>query len=149
MSDYVTIRPIEPGDKTQWRALWTAYLEFYESSVSEAVYEATFERLCSHKHPNQKAFVAVKSGDLVGLVHYIYHAHNWRLEDVCYLQDLFADPSVRGSGVGRKLIEAVYAAADTDGCPSVYWLTQDFNEEARKLYDRIATLTPFIKYARN
>ncbi len=148
MSEHVTIRPIEPGDKRQWRTLWTAYLEFYESSVSDAVYEATFARLCSHEHPAQKAFVAVKGGDLVGLVHYIYHPHNWRLENVCYLQDLYADPSVRGSGVGRQLIEAVYAAADTDGCPAVYWLTQDFNSEARKLYDRIATLTPFIKYAR-
>ncbi len=148
ISEHVTIRPIEPGDKQQWRALWTAYLEFYESSVSDAVYEATFARLCSHENPAQKAFVAVRGGDLVGLVHYIYHPHNWRLEDVCYLQDLYADPSVRGSGVGRQLIEAVYAAADTDGCPAVYWLTQDFNSEARKLYDRIATLTPFIKYAR-
>lgn len=149
MSDHVKIRPIEPADQTQWRMLWTAYLEFYESSVSEAVYEATFERLCSHKHPKQKAFVAEMGGDLVGLVHYIYHAHNWRLEEVCYLQDLYANPDVRGSGVGRKLIEAVYAAADTDGCPSVYWLTQDFNETARKLYDRIGVLTPFIKYNRS
>ncbi len=148
MSDHITIRPIEPGDQAQWRPLWTAYLEFYKSGVSEAVYDATFHRLCSHQHPNQKAFVAIKGGDLVGLVHYIYHAHNWRLDDVCYLQDLYADPSVRGTGVGRKLIEAVYAAADTDGCPSVYWMTQDFNQEARKLYDRIATLTPFVKYAR-
>ena len=59
-----------------------------------------------------------------------------------------ADPSVRGQGVGRALIEAVYAAADAAGCPSVYWMTQEFNAEARKLYDRIATLTPFIKYQR-
>ena len=64
-------------------------------------------------------------------------------------RDLYADPSVRGTGIGRKLIEAVYAAADADGCPSVYWMTQDFNAEARKLYDRIATLTPFIKYNRS
>ncbi len=148
MSDHITIRPIEPGDKPAWRRLWTAYLEFYDSSVSEAVYEVTFDRLCSHNHPKQKGFIAVQQGDPVGLVHFIYHPHNWRLEDVCYLQDLYADPSVRGTGVGRRLIESVYAAADTDGCPSVYWLTQDFNEEARKLYDRIATLTPFIKYAR-
>lgn len=41
-----------------------------------------------------------------------------------------------------------YAQADTDGCPAVYWLTQDFNAEARKLYDRVGVLTPFIKYAR-
>ncbi|MDD9921010.1 MAG: GNAT family N-acetyltransferase, partial [Boseongicola sp.] len=58
------------------------------------------------------------------------------------------DPDVRGQGIGRALIEAVYSAADDAGAPAVYWLTQDFNAEARKLYDRIGTLTPFIKYAR-
>ncbi|SLN53348.1 Acetyltransferase (GNAT) family protein [Roseovarius albus] len=148
MSETLIIRPIEPGDKEAWRALWTAYLEFYESSVSDAVYDATFERLLSNNDPDQNGFLAVMGDTPVGLVHYIYHAHNWRLDKVCYLQDLYADPNVRGQGVGRKLIEAVYARADTDGCPSVYWLTQDFNAEARKLYDRIANLTPFIKYAR-
>ena len=67
---------------------------------------------------------------------------------MCYLQDLYADPDVRGSGVGRALIEAVYAAADAANAPSVYWLTQDFNHQARKLYDRIGVLTPFIRYNR-
>ncbi|WP_120500297.1 GNAT family N-acetyltransferase [Roseovarius sp. EL26] len=148
MSETLTIRPIESGDKDAWRVLWTAYLEFYESSVSDAVYDATFDRLLSKEHPDQNGFLAVLGDTPVGLVHYIYHAHNWRLDKVCYLQDLYADPTVRGQGMGRKLIEAVYARADTDGCPSVYWLTQDFNAEARKLYDRIANLTPFIKYAR-
>ncbi len=144
----VEIRPIQPSDKAAWRALWKSYLEFYESSVSDAVYDTTFARLCSKDHPNQNGLLALLDGTPIGLVHYIYHPHNWRLDEVCYLQDLYADPGVRGTGVGRKLIEAVYAAADTDGRPSVYWLTQDFNAEARKLYDRIATLTPFIKYAR-
>ena len=144
----VTIRPLTPDDEPAWRTLWTAYLEFYEATVPEEVYQATFKRLLSNDHPNQNAFLAVQGDVPVGLVHYIYHAHNWRVDEVCYLQDLYADPSVRGSGVGRKLIEAVYAAADADGRPSVYWMTQDFNHTARQLYDRIATLTPFIKYAR-
>jgi GNAT superfamily N-acetyltransferase len=143
-----SIRPITAEDRPQWAALWSAYLEFYETAVSEAVYDSTFARLCSTDRPDQNALVAVQEGRLVGLVHYIYHPHNWRLEKVCYLQDLYADPSVRGTGVGRKLIEAVYAHADTDGCPAVYWLTQDFNAEARQLYDRVGVLTPFIKYAR-
>jgi GNAT superfamily N-acetyltransferase len=74
--------------------------------------------------------------------------HCWRVENVCYLQDLYADPEVRGTGVGRQLIEAVYAAADAEGCPTVYWMTQTFNETARKLYDRIGEATPFMKYQR-
>ncbi len=144
----ISIRPLARSDKDAWRGLWTAYLDFYESSVSEAVYEATFERLCDPECEQQQALVATQEGRLVGLVHFIYHPHNWRLEDVCYLQDLYAAPDMRGKGVGRKLIEAVYAAADTRGCPSVYWLTQDFNTTARNLYDRVGKLTPFIKYQR-
>jgi GNAT superfamily N-acetyltransferase len=70
------------------------------------------------------------------------------VEDVCYLQDLYVDPQARGTGAGRALIEAVYAAADANGTPSVYWLTQDHNTTARQLYDRIAKVTPFIKYQR-
>ena len=144
----LTLRPIQPGDKDAWRALWTAYLEFYETSVSDAVYDATFDRLCDPMVTDQNGILAVLNDRPVGLVHYIYHAHNWRLDPVCYLQDLYADPEVRGTGVGRKLIEAVYAQADTDGCPSVYWMTQEFNTTARRLYDRIGQVTPFIKYTR-
>lgn len=144
----VTIRPLTPADRKDWQRLWTGYLEFYESAVSDAVYDSTFARLCDPANDAQHALVAERDGKLVGLVHYIWHPHNWRLEDVCYLQDLYADPGVRGTGIGRKLIEAVYAAADSRGCPSVYWLTQDFNTTARQLYDRIARVTPFIKYQR-
>jgi GNAT superfamily N-acetyltransferase len=144
----VAIRSIEAGDEAAWRALWTAYLEFYETTVPEEVYTTTFARLLSLDHPDQNGFLAVEGDTPVGLVHYIYHAHNWRIEQVCYLQDLYARPDMRGKGVGRKLIEAVYAQADADGRPSVYWMTQDFNTTARQLYDRIGTLTPFIKYSR-
>lgn len=142
------IRHLTEDDQPEWRRLWTAYLEFYESSVSEQVYEATFNRILDPNEPNRNALVAEQNGRLIGLVHFIYHAHNWRVEDVCYLQDLYVDPTLRGSGVGRALIEAVYEAADANGTPSVYWLTQDFNESARQLYDRVAKLTPFIKYQR-
>ncbi|PVA10082.1 GNAT family N-acetyltransferase [Pelagivirga sediminicola] len=148
MSQPVTIRPLSPHDEAAWRRLWTGYLEYYETSVSEEVYQTTFQRLLSADHPKQNGLIALHGDQPVGLVHYIYHPHNWKIEDVCYLQDLYADPAARGTGVGRALIEAVYKAADADGCPSVYWMTQDFNQTARRLYDRIATLTPFIKYSR-
>jgi GNAT superfamily N-acetyltransferase len=142
------IRPLKETDHAEWRRLWTAYLEFYESSVSDEVYETTFSRLISADHTTQNAFFALLNGRAVGLVHYILHPHNWRTEDVVYLQDLYAVPEVRGQGIGRALIEKVYDFADENGTPTVYWLTQDFNLDARKLYDRIAHLTPFIKYQR-
>ena len=84
----------------------------------------------------------------MGLVHYIFHRHGWRLEEVTYLQDLYVAPEARGTGMGRALIEAVFAAADAAGRPHVYWLTQSFNSTARQLYDRIGEATPFVKYVR-
>ena len=61
---------------------------------------------------------------------------------------LFVTADERGTGTGRALIEAVYAAADAAGRPDVYWLTQADNHQARALYDRIGRSTPFIKYRR-
>ena len=145
----LTIRPLVRGDEAAWRRLWTGYLDFYETRVGEEVYAATFSRLLSEAEGDCHGRLALGAdGAAVGLVHYIYHRHCWRVEKVCYLQDLYVVPEARGTGAGRALIEAVYAAADAAGCPSVYWMTQDFNAEARRLYDRIATLTPFVKYAR-
>ena len=144
----VTIRPITAHDEAAWRRLWTGYLEFYKTSVSQAVYASTFARLMGDDPQDFHGLVAEKDGALVGLVHYLYHRHCWRIENVCYLQDLYADPSVRGTGIGRKLIEAVYAAADQAGAPTVYWLTQDDNQAGRQLYDRVGRLTNFIKYQR-
>ena len=144
----LTIRPLRAADEAAWRRLWTGYLTFYEATVPETVYEETFRRLLTPDDTLPRGLVAERDGALVGLVHYMFHPHCWRIERVCYLQDLFADPAVRGEGVGRALIEAVYAAADKAGAPTVYWMTQEFNAEARKLYDRIGTLTPFIKYQR-
>lgn len=142
------IRRLSPDDEAEWRELWKGYLEFYETTVPELVYATSFQRLISDTESDYHGIVAEADGRLIGLTHYIFHRHGWRIENVVYLQDLYVDPSARGTGAGRALIEAVYDAADDAGCPSVYWLTQDFNHTARRLYDRIGKLTPFIKYSR-
>ena len=144
----VKILPVRAGDEAVWRELWTGYLEFYKSSVSEAVYRSTFDRLLLTGPYEPFGLIAWDGETALGLVHFMYHRHCWRVENVCYLQDLFAVPEARGKGVGRALIEAVYAEADEAGCPVVYWNTADDNETARLLYDRIARKTEFIKYQR-
>lgn len=142
------IRPLKHTDEQDWRRLWKAYLEFYETSLSEEIYSTYFSRLMGDEPQDYHGMIATLDGRAIGLTHYLFHRHGWSIENVCYLQDLYADPSVRGTGVGRALIEAVYAAADEVGVAKVYWLTQDFNKTARQLYDRIGEKTPFIQYRR-
>ncbi|MEN9059855.1 GNAT family N-acetyltransferase [Ponticoccus litoralis] len=144
----LSLRALRAEDEPAWREMWRAYLAFYESTVPEEVYASTFARLLGDDPRDFNALVAEKDGALVGLAHYLFHRHAWKIEEVCYLQDLYATPETRGTGVGRTLIEGVYAAADAHGAGSVYWLTQDGNRTARRLYDRIGALTPFIKYQR-
>jgi GNAT superfamily N-acetyltransferase len=142
------VRPLRREDEAAWRRLWTAYLAFYGAALPEAVYAASFARLVDPAGADYRGLLAWRDGAPVGLAHVVFHRHGWQVEDVCYLQDLYVDADVRGSGAGRALIEAVYALADANGTPSVYWLTQESNAEARALYDRIGRVTPFIKYVR-
>lgn len=146
----VHIRPIDADDKAAWQRLYDGYHRFYErQGLAQGFFDQAFARLLSGEARDFHGLVAVDgAGQLVGLVHYVFHPHLWRPEGVCYLQDLYVDAQLRGSGAGRALIEAVYRAADAAGVPSVYWMTQEFNYAGRMLYDRVAERTPFIKYSR-
>ena len=144
----LTLRPLRPDDRPQWAALWAGYLDFYETSAPAGVEDSTFARLLGDDPRDFSALVAEMGGQLVGLAHYLFHRNAWAVEDVCYLQDLFVAPDRRGTGIARALIEAVYGAADAAGAPGVYWLTAEDNVVARRLYDRIGTLTPFRVYER-
>lgn len=144
----VEIRPLHPADKAAWHGLWTEYLDFYGTTLPEAVFASTFARLIGDDAQDFNCLVAEQNGQLVGLTHYLFHRNCWKIENVCYLQDLYASPTVRGTGVGRALIEAVYAKADAAGAPRVHWMTQENNATARQLYDRIATKSEFVQYVR-
>lgn len=142
------IRPIEPGDREAWTRLWKAYLAFYETVLPDEVFASTWSRLLDPNEPTWGA-LALQDGAPVGLVHWIYHRHNWTIADTCYLQDLFVAPGGRGTGFGSALIDHVAADATARGSSRLYWLTHESNAAARALYDKVAQRSGFIQYRRN
>jgi GNAT superfamily N-acetyltransferase len=142
----LVIRPLEKADHPEWRRLWTAYLEFYKTTLPEEVYASTWKRLFTDGEFEPKGLIALIDGKAVGLTHYLYHRSGWSIVNNCYLQDLFADPEARGKGVGAALIEAVRQAAAKLDVTNVYWMTHETNGTARRLYDRVARKTGFIEY---
>ncbi|NNL89294.1 MAG: GNAT family N-acetyltransferase, partial [Marinicaulis sp.] len=110
----VSVRRLTVGDEAAWRSLWAGYLAYYKTELNDAVTAKIFRRLLTGSP--HFAFVAEQNGDIVGFVHGLPHASTWSVSDYCYLEDLYVDKSVRGGGIGRALIEAVYAEADKRGC---------------------------------
>ncbi len=145
----LSVRALAPEDRAGWAGLWRGYLEFYQTELPEAQYDRQFARLTDPAEPALRGYVAVDpEGSLAGLAHVIWHPHGWHAAPVCYMQDLYTAPDHRRRGVAEALIRHVYAEADAGGAADVYWLTQSFNETARRLYDRLGRVTPFIKYQR-
>jgi GNAT superfamily N-acetyltransferase len=142
----LTIRPLSSGDEPRWRELWAGYLEFYETTLTPDVTDVQWRRLLDPAQDPHGLCAVDTSGEVLGFVHYQHQRTTWLIDDCIYLEDLYVDRSARGSGAGRALIEAVYRVAADENLAEVYWLTQDFNHTARKLYDAVASLTPFVKY---
>jgi GNAT superfamily N-acetyltransferase len=142
----VTVRDLAPDDEPRWRELWAGYLAFYEHDLDPEVTDVTWRRLSAGER-GLGALVAVDdAGRVIGLVHRVVHAGTWSTADRCYLEDLFVDPAARGQGAGRALIEATAARAREEGCDELYWITATDNATARRLYDRVATLSDFVRY---
>jgi GNAT superfamily N-acetyltransferase len=139
----LTIEKLQTSDRAQWETLFRAYIDFYERSLESAAYDHAWSQFMDDEPIHARG--ARLNGRLVGIAHFLTHPHT-NAADVCYLQDLFTAPDVRGQGVGRALIEKVTEWARERGCSRVYWQTKDSNARARRLYDQLATHAGFIVY---
>ena len=139
----ITVDRLRPEDRAAWGDLSAGYKAFYNTPTTEAEYDEAWRRL--QQGDGVWAFGAYAEGRLVGIVHYLWHTSTWARTQ-CYLQDLFTAPDCRGRGVARALIAAVADEARAQGATRLYWLTQETNQTARRLYDRVAQFKGFIRY---
>jgi len=144
----VSIRPLRASDREAWDRLFHGYINFYEAKVPADVIELTWERLIGEKDGFWGAVAVDEHDRPIGLVHVVFHPSTWSSTSYCYLEDLYVDRDTRRHGVGRALIQAVYDEADRRGASRTYWATKQDNSQARRLYDRVATLSPFVQYRR-
>ncbi|WP_083098373.1 GNAT family N-acetyltransferase [Pseudophaeobacter leonis] len=149
MENEITIRDASQADFAQWRTLWDQYNAFYgrvgATALSEEIVLTTWHRFLDPAEPVQ-CLLAENQEQLVGLAHFISHRNTITVENTCYLRDLFSRPSLRGKGIGRRLIAEFYDRAKQAGTIGVYWHTHSSNETAMRLYDRVATNTEFVVY---
>jgi GNAT superfamily N-acetyltransferase len=141
----VSLRDFATGDFDAWYPLWRGYQAFYKVDIPLETSRVTWQRLLDDAEPMHGTF-ALAGGRPVGMVHYVEHRSCWTVGNYVYLQDLFVEPGLRGTGLGRRLIEHVYEWARRRGCSRVHWLTHETNTDAMQLYDRIADRSGFVQY---
>ncbi|OLU27433.1 GNAT family N-acetyltransferase [Pseudomonas sp. PA15(2017)] len=139
------IRAVTAADHAAWLPLWQGYQRFYTTEIAEATSQLTWQRFLDASEPMHAA-LAWRDGQAIGMVHWIFHRSCWTEGDYCYLQDLFVDEQLRGGGIGRGLIEHVYAQARLAEASRVHWLTHESNTSAMQLYDRIAERPGLVQY---
>ena len=145
MAGNILIRPIGEDEREAWNPLWADYLAFYKTTLTRDISDLAWTRF---HDPDEPIFAlgGYVDEELMGIAHYLFHRSTWATHRYCYLEDLFVADAARGKGLGRALIEAVYARAEAANASRVYWLTQENNAQARALYDKVADNLGFIQY---
>lgn len=140
----ITVRQIEPRDKTSWQELYLAYLKFYDTEPIESGVALVWQRLTGE--PEIQGLVAEFDGAVVGIAHFHYQLSTWSDTFNCYLEDLYVSEEARGKGAATALIAEVKKLAMEQECSELFWITKESNELARKLYDKVAVASDFVRY---
>lgn len=141
------IRPLIHEDKSQWLSLWRQYLDFYRHPLEDQITELTFERLCHGQE--MLGLVAVSpGGELCGFMTLVFHPPTWSIHGYCYVEELLVASQFRGQGIARSLFNEAWRQADARGSSRVYWFTEQNNDRARALYDKLGQLAPYVIYRR-
>jgi len=144
----VGVREAEVADWAAWHQMWRANCAHFGASLSVAENEELWRRITDPGNPvGALVCGGLRAEDtLVGFAHYVLHPHTFSNRLVCYLEDLWVEPSARGTGVGRRLIEGLVVRGRDRGWRRIYWHTEADNAAARVLYDRVAQLTHHVRY---
>ena len=133
----VTVRRAMPGDERAILHL-IRHLATYERQPGavEASEESLRETLFV---PGAQVFahVAAREQTIVGIAIWFLNYSTWTGRPGLYLEDLVVDESVRGSGAGRALFEALGREARARGCARIDWAVLDWNESAMAFYRTI------------
>lgn len=135
MAAELEIAPITVEQYEELLPLIAAYQRFYEvEEIDEERNRAFFRRFLA---PSEDGLLlgARSEGRLIGYACLYWHFSSTQAVETVLMNDLYVDESVRGEGVGRKLIEATAEVARERGVPSIEWSTAPDNHTAQRLYD--------------
>jgi GNAT superfamily N-acetyltransferase len=99
--------------------------------------ERQIRSLLLGERPAGCVLLAHEGERLVGLASYSFLWPAAGLTQSLFLKELYVTEAERSRGVGRRLMERVFAIAAETGCSRVEWMTERSNVEAQAFYERL------------
>jgi GNAT superfamily N-acetyltransferase len=138
--------PLRPEHRSDWERLYAGYAAFYKVAQTPEM-RATVWQWIFDTENELEALVAIDAaGRVVGLAHFRPLLRPLRAAVAGFLDDLFVEPKLRGTGAAQALMQALAEVGRANGWSTIRWLTAEDNYRARSLYDRIASRTVFLTY---
>ncbi|TDG07608.1 GNAT family N-acetyltransferase [Paraburkholderia guartelaensis] len=138
-----TIRAATAADVGAMHALMYELAEFEKlthlfTGTADGLADALFGT-----RPAAEALVAEDAGRIVGYALFFHNYSTFLSRRGLYLEDLYVQPSQRGTGLGTAMLRALAAIAVERGCARFEWTVLDWNTPAIGFYEKLgATVLP-------
>jgi ribosomal protein S18 acetylase RimI-like enzyme len=139
------IRKLEQKDKENWTKLYNGYADFYKVPMNTGILDTLWEWIQDESHIVNGICFELK-GKVVGIAHYRTMPRPIKAEYIGFLDDLFVEPNFRGQKIAQKLISHLKSLSKANNWGRIRWITHSSNENAKKLYDKIANNIGFEIY---
>ena len=139
------IRNIEFKDKENWIKLYTGYAEFYKVPMNKVILDTLWGWIHDNNHIVNGICYELDN-NIVGIAHYRTMPRPIKGQYIGFLDDLFVDPEFRGQKIAQKLINHLKSLSKVNNWDGIRWITHSSNENAKKLYNKIANNTGFELY---
>ncbi|MCH8978056.1 MAG: GNAT family N-acetyltransferase [Armatimonadetes bacterium] len=135
--DRVRLRKATGADAATVLAFIRRLAEYEKLSHACVATEEKLARTLFGERRYAEVLLAEADGEAVGYAIYYYHYSTFNAAPSLWLEDLFVDPSHRGSGTGKALLRELCRIARDEGCERVEWWVLDWNEPSIKFYESI------------
>ncbi|HEX2560293.1 GNAT family N-acetyltransferase [Phenylobacterium sp.] len=128
------VRAAEPQDLAQIVRLCAEHARFEGASLDVAGLAERLEAALFGSAPRLWAWVVEAGGGLAGYATASVEFSTWAGRDYVHMDCLYLQAPMRGTGLGRRLMEEVFAAARRASCAEVQWQTPPWNAPAIAFY---------------
>jgi GNAT superfamily N-acetyltransferase len=134
MTDAITIRPATAEDVSLVFTFIRELAEYERLSHAVVATEDDIRASLFGPRPYAECVFACIDAQPVGFALFFHNYSTFLGRPGIYLEDLYVRPSVRGKGVGRRLLVYLAQTAVERGCGRLDWQVLNWNEPAIRFY---------------